>query len=335
MKRLTWIDIAKTIAIFLVALLHTHCDDNVGKLINGMVMPLFFIISGYLFSYRNNPDYRQFLRKRARQLLVPYLWINVLAYIVWVFVLRYYGVNVSAEGVTPWYVPLVGIFGGVPALIQSDVPMWAILCFFVVEAIYYPCGRTPVGRFAIALAGLVLSWAIDAFIPTHGFYLPFTLGPACAGIFFYAIGYELRQIESKLYWLYTWPVALVCLAIYPFAVFYNYVVEFYIVVFSVFPLYLLSSFTGSLFVIILSRKLGMLGSNRLIRFISRVTLLICGFHMLAFAVIRGITYFGFHIPMQELADGIWRGLAMAICGVAISLIGAWIVERYARPLVDK
>ena len=91
MKRIAWIDYGKSLAIFLVVLLHVNCNHEVVKVINGFIMPLFFLMSGYLFSIDRNPSYKVFVAKRFRQLMVPYLWISALAYAAWVTVLRHVG----------------------------------------------------------------------------------------------------------------------------------------------------------------------------------------------------------------------------------------------------
>lgn len=79
-KRIEWVDYAKVGAIFAVVMLHTYFSGSFTMYMNAFVMPFFFFISGFLFSYANNPDYGKFVKKRFRQLVIPYLWINILAY---------------------------------------------------------------------------------------------------------------------------------------------------------------------------------------------------------------------------------------------------------------
>lgn len=85
-KRIEWIDYAKSIAILMIMIIHL----NPGKVLSACLLttiPIFYFISGYLFSYTNNPTYGPFVLKRFRQIVVPYLWINLVAYLAWVFVL--------------------------------------------------------------------------------------------------------------------------------------------------------------------------------------------------------------------------------------------------------
>lgn len=121
MKHIIWIDYAKSIAIFLVVLLHTHCSETLAQVINSFIIPLFFMMSGYLFSYRRNPAYGPFIYKRFRQLVVPYLWIGALGYLAWLLVLRHYGSDAGSD--QSWYGPLIGILGGFADLMTTDIPL--------------------------------------------------------------------------------------------------------------------------------------------------------------------------------------------------------------------
>ena len=66
MKRIAWIDYGKSLAIFLVVLLHVNCNHEVVKVINGFIMPLFFLMSGYLFRIDRTPSYKVFVAAPCR-----------------------------------------------------------------------------------------------------------------------------------------------------------------------------------------------------------------------------------------------------------------------------
>nr|WP_198015960.1 acyltransferase family protein [Barnesiella viscericola] len=51
MKRFIWIDYAKSIGIYFVVLGHTHLYTPLSNVIYTWLMPVFFFISGYLFSF--------------------------------------------------------------------------------------------------------------------------------------------------------------------------------------------------------------------------------------------------------------------------------------------
>ncbi len=71
--RIDWIDMLKGLGIILVVFGHTaHAKDTIRILIYSFHMPMFFIISGYLFKTKDK--YKNFLKK-FMTLLLPYLII--------------------------------------------------------------------------------------------------------------------------------------------------------------------------------------------------------------------------------------------------------------------
>ena len=99
-QRLTYIDIARAIGILFVVLGHVNqfYRDSQGIensqtliFIYAFHMPLFFILSGILFSEKTFHDlsFFDFLIKKVKALLVPYLFLDITAGL--------YGVVVSSE----------------------------------------------------------------------------------------------------------------------------------------------------------------------------------------------------------------------------------------------
>lgn len=81
------IDALKGFAIFLVVLGHAiilhpvNLHDNaycyaVIRFLSSVHMPLFFLISGFCFSYKNN--YKDFMLKKVNRILIPYFAFNIL-----------------------------------------------------------------------------------------------------------------------------------------------------------------------------------------------------------------------------------------------------------------
>lgn len=82
-KRIHYLDYAKGIAIILVVLGHIFSGGNVKTYIYSFHMPLFFIISGYLFNYSNVKSFKEFINKKIKAYLIPYVTfsiINILGY---------------------------------------------------------------------------------------------------------------------------------------------------------------------------------------------------------------------------------------------------------------
>jgi len=80
-SRITWVDTLKGIAIILVVIVH-NADESVSNFLRCFIMPLFFLISGFLFSQKTIKSY---FHKSIRRLIVPYttyLIVIALPYII-------------------------------------------------------------------------------------------------------------------------------------------------------------------------------------------------------------------------------------------------------------
>lgn len=331
-QRIEWVDYAKALAIFSVVLLHTHADMLLSEIINGYVMPLFFFISGYLFSYRRNPAYGPFARKRCRQLIVPYLWLSVLSYLCWLIILRHYGNN-PADNIS-WYMPIAGCLAGIPKLMIYNIPLWSLLTFYVVEMIFYPCGRRFSAWLETATATVILAIAYYFFSEQLA-VIPMVLVPALAGMIFYSLGHALRTHERLLRRLTCVPSAVVALIGFSVAIWQNSEVEFYICAYGDFLWFMVSSLCGIVVAICLCRLVSKLGGSAMIRFISENTLLICGFHLLVFAAVKGFALLCLDLNPEELTGTIWRGLLFSSVCFTLTLPLCYIVHRHLRFLVDK
>lgn len=84
-ERIIWIDSLRAIAIFYVVLGHAITTFAAPAVYNKYVysfhLPLFFFVSGYLFNIERNPNFRFFLKKRVKTLLIPYFVFTFFAYI--------------------------------------------------------------------------------------------------------------------------------------------------------------------------------------------------------------------------------------------------------------
>lgn len=86
-ERITWIDFAKGFAIISVVLGHALDDDfSLCKLIYIFHMPFFFILAGYLLNldkWGGAKNFKNFLTKLFKRLLVPYYLANILFFPIW------------------------------------------------------------------------------------------------------------------------------------------------------------------------------------------------------------------------------------------------------------
>lgn len=336
-QRIGWIDYTKSIAIFFVILIHTHCNDAVTVTLKSFTMPIFFFVSGFLFSRERNPDYGAFAVKRFRQLVVPYIWINAVAYVAWLLVLRHYGADSDAG--PAWHEPLIAATLGLPSGLSHDIPLWSLLCFFVVEMVYYPLQRSLIKNdAAIALIFFIVASVVALLRPQGPPELPLSLTPSLTAMIFYALGHLASVNRQKLEGMWRPNLVLLLTGVLMVAagVTFNTPVSFFIGKTGNPIFFIIGTTGGILSMIQISVILSSIKKDPgIIRFISRGTLIICGFHLLALAGIKGILMFGFGIDPSILTVGLLRGIAMSIGALVLCMPIIWFIERYARFLVSK
>ncbi|RDY31790.1 acyltransferase family protein [Lachnotalea glycerini] len=78
-NRISWIDIAKAIGILFVLINHAELHLGIVTYLGGMFyMPVFFVLSGYTFKERQSETLLIFTKHKAKRLLIPYAFFQLL-----------------------------------------------------------------------------------------------------------------------------------------------------------------------------------------------------------------------------------------------------------------
>ncbi len=176
-KRVVWLDVAKGIAMFIVIFGHAIRDemrtDNemcmmIFRAIYLFHMDLFFFLSGYAYklSKKNNcnKSIGEFVIKKAKTLLVPWLVYSMLIYVVFFIVSKIPQAAGIVEGTTYEYMRFDAY---VLAFISGHNPyayhmwfiyllFWMSVIVFVVERILKDSRKTVYVLLAISIIGLLL-----------------------------------------------------------------------------------------------------------------------------------------------------------------------------------
>lgn len=180
-----WVDALKAVGITMVLAGHTlGLSSSVDQYIYSFHMPLFFFISGLLFSPAHSRESLTYLiRYNTRRLVVPYLLFSVITYIPWFLFTRHLGADAQLN-IEPWR-PIIGTFYGigVNGWLQHNAMLWFFPCLFVLHIIWRllktlnPRTRTitiiMLAALAITISKILtfrLPWGIEvAFIATPFF----------------------------------------------------------------------------------------------------------------------------------------------------------------------
>lgn len=187
MQRFEYIDIAKGIGILLVVWGHILLTGPSHRVIYAFHMPLFFLISGMLFKRDNFDGFRDFLKRRAKRLMVPFVIYSVVTWIIWA-AFRF----IRHDNVVSYWDPLLQtvIAKGSGAYMVHNSALWFIPCLFATEIIYFSFSKfNDIAKFAISVCCAAVSFILGYYCTDDWwFLLPWNLDAALIAVLFYCMG---------------------------------------------------------------------------------------------------------------------------------------------------
>ena len=185
------IDVMKGVGISLVVLGHVWTSPELlQKIIYAFHMPLFFVISGYLFNEtkRMEVPFQKFLLSRFQRLYLPALVIGFSCAIPFYYFNKY-------SGIEDFLIRSFGIVYSVPLVEYTFncTPIWFLSCLLCVEVLYYLiCKYVKWNR--LAVIGIIFSMGV---IVSRNFqvFLPLNLSIAASSLVFLYLGTKLRSID--------------------------------------------------------------------------------------------------------------------------------------------
>lgn len=199
LQRQAWLDYVRFFSIFLVIVFHTPprlelVDDAV---ILNLRVPVFFCISGFLYSFDRWHSFGAYFRHRAKQILVPYCTFFVIFYVLWLAVGRQM-VGAEEQAISVWQ-PVKEMLCGNPQTVVA--PFWYIACLFTIQLIYW-CVERVVPRkgvfavcVALALGTYLIPYEVPEVLAIGEFW---NLGNALIFLPFYALGNSFKPMLTRL-----------------------------------------------------------------------------------------------------------------------------------------
>ncbi len=129
-RRIAWVDYAKGLAIIGVFILHSNAPENIIHTIDTFCMPLFFLLSGFVFSIRKYPSFRPFLWNKLRTLIIPGVFFAVVPFAIERVIGIISGNTWNAKAYAEWFLGLAVNLRGHEGF--GSIP-WFLVCLFVVE----------------------------------------------------------------------------------------------------------------------------------------------------------------------------------------------------------
>lgn len=181
MNRNNSIDIAKGIGIFLVIWAHTICP--ISAQIYVFHMPLFFLVSGYLFNSRDS--IKLTFAKKIKSLAIPFLFFLLFQRIGYILVFLLAGTFKTSYLLLWKPIPVRGVMG----------VLWFILALFVVTMTYSVIAKIP-SRLLRSVVSLLFTLG-GYLLYVYQIHLPIHLDSSMSMIFFFFFGHLLATFDLK------------------------------------------------------------------------------------------------------------------------------------------
>lgn len=186
-KRIDWIDMAKGYGMIAVIISHI-CQGPLTLWLYTFHMPLFFFLSGYVFSNKDN--FFGFLKKKARSLLLPYFSLGIPMVIFKVTANIYYNGSFNIDNT-------LGLIRGY--LIQKrQWTLWYIACLFFLNILFYLITKFIKRKSVIGIIVAISAVAGLCYYKAGGLALPWNIDVCLTALPFFYVGYILKLNSEKI-----------------------------------------------------------------------------------------------------------------------------------------
>lgn len=331
-RRIEWIDIAKGIGILLVVLAHLNRNMSEGFVTYAYSfhLPLFFFLSGYLFSHEKYKSSKEFVISRFKALIVPYMFFAAISLALTLIVSRH-DLHLSDAISQALYIN--------GASLQSNRPIWFLVCIFFVELFFYLLGKVIKREIFMAPAVLlssVIGYLLYLFLLPKR--LPFGIDIAFTALAFYGAGNLLKrkQPEFKLGIPKLLLAAVGVILGVLISVFLQTVnVDMYKLTYGNYFYFYMAAFLGIASTIVFSQFISKTIFSKLFSYFGRNSLIIMCTHYL---IIFVVTLFeGKILKKTSLFDihSNFLGLVNLAIVVLVSIPVIYVLDRYFPVLVGK
>ena len=326
-QRLTYIDIARAIGILFVVLGHINqfYRDSQGIeysqiliFIYAFHMPLFFILSGILFSEKTfrNLSFFDFLIKKVKGLVVPYLFLDITAGL--------YGVVVSSEIKISSIVEVVKNTLTIHCNVSAN---WFISALFIGEIFLYFFLKyyRSMYRYFVWIPFLI----IPRYYPFSTHWINVFVRGMIAFTFmlvgYYLKDYYKNDVNKR------WDVIVLSVVLTYIIAMLNGQIDFWGSRVGNPILCLIGGLIGAYWVIGLSKNI----KSKLLVFIGQNTMTMMGTHMIVFGIVWNLCSITFFNIMPLLTANLYGEILIFILTIAANLPIMYLYNRYLPVLILK
>ncbi len=198
--RSSFLDIAKGIGIILVVLGHTFSTPHlIYDTIYSFHMPLFFIISGYVYNQTkyNGLKFSKMLAHRAKRYLIPfYMFAGINLVLTLGFNLVFRHMPITFSTIKTYVLGTLYCYADMRYMPNCS-PIWFLMTLFIGGMIFWAIMKysdkiRPIWAVLLLCVSFLLYFFVD-------FRLPLNLAPTGAAVFFMYVGYLIKRYNILKY----------------------------------------------------------------------------------------------------------------------------------------
>ncbi len=328
-KRIAWLDIAKGIGIILVVAGHIQENEYINFFIYSFHMPLFFILSGYL--YKNK---EKFIKAKAKSILIPYLSIAIISFLYWCFFERYF----REQDVNP-IDAFFNIWLAIPSInYVFNTALWFLPCLFTTETMFHLM-ETKIKNKKILLSILIILSIIGYIYAKFNIIrLPWGLDTAFIAIGFYSFGYWFKRKESII--IQKININLIKKVLIIFACLIITIILPQIagkmnignLVYPIYPVIYITSFAGFFMIYILSN---IIKENKILQYLGTNTIIIMGIHEPIKRIALELIIRIFNISLEVIRTNLVGIMLITLIVLVICIPAIYIINNYLPFLIGK
>lgn len=213
MERDKNIDVAKGIGIMLVILGHISTPHIINKTIYAFHMPLFFIISGYLYNTTKYSTYTfvDFVKKKFKNYIIPYFKISIVCFIIFGVVVNYFRLGLSDVYFSTLFKYVFGIIYSIGTVeyMPNCSPIWFLTCLFCAEIIFFVIIKYTKRHYIFILLSLGIGIILDLLNISN---LPWNIDTSVIAVTFIYVGYILKRYRMFNNYKHGYSIILIILS---------------------------------------------------------------------------------------------------------------------------
>jgi hypothetical protein len=252
----------------------------------------------------------------------------MITYLLWLLVLRNVGSD-AGENVGALSPLMAAVTVNATEMVH-DVPLWFLAALFMVENLYYLLYRNARYRVVVTLLLLLFAVLNNTYNTVR---LPFCIDISLVALLFYRLGNVMREKGNILFKWYLFVLsAVVTVTVFML----NGKVAMHANYYNNIFLFIAGGVAGCYSMAYICKLLQLLCGNRaLVQTIARNTLPICAFHLIVFAVIKGIMLYLLGLSPDILSGTFLPNALFALLSMAVCLLIAKVVDRFAPFVLGK